>query len=117
LAYASHADPKFQARRLDLPGGEPSAIALGGLDDEPRVELLHKGVDLGFGDGGIGKYSDQSADRKRVLRLADDAPQSPACGRLTDIGDLGRLNVDEILALADRGAFFLGPLNDFALNH
>ena len=47
----------------------------------------------------------------------DPPPQDAASGRLVDVVDLGRFDVDEILAFAHGGAFGLPPVHDLALLH
>ena len=74
---------------------------------ELGAELFDEGVNLGVWNRRIGDDGDQRADRQ-ILLLLRDMPAQDAGGRaFISIGDLGRLDVGDLLADRDRNALRL----------
>src|SRR5271169_6726933 len=80
-------------------------------------ELGNVRVDLGLGHGLGRGYCKQGADRQGGPGLRHDPPQNAAVRDFEDIGDLGRLDLQEFLARREMLSFPLEPADDLALGH
>ena len=86
-------------------------------DGESRLEARHEGVDLGRLGRPGGDHAEQGADR-HGLALGHQAPaQDAARGALQGVGDLGRLDVDDLVADPEARALLDVPVDHHALVH
>ena len=117
LTRTGTADP--DATALDYHGGSLQPLALGGgvLRCEAGLELHHEGLDIGLRRLGLRQHRDQPAHRHGLAGLGHDPAQHTARGRLERVVDLGRLNVDEVVALRHRRPLRLPPVDDRPLLH
>ena len=119
-----HALALAQRQVADPPAARLDGLRLGrrgagfrGVGGELLLKLGDERVELGVGDRGVGDHAEQRADRHGLALADDDPAQRPGDRALEHVRDLGRLDVEDLVAGLDLGARLDQPLGDHPLLH
>ena len=88
-----------------------------GLEIKVLEKILHVGVDVAVRNPCGRQHAEKRSDRDRLTVLDDDAPKRPGRGRLMAAGNLGGLDLDDLVARGNVVANIRLPRDNRALLH
>ena len=117
LALAERQIADAPAARLDGLGLRRRLDRRGRMGGELLLERGDVGVEVGIRNRGLGDHAQERADRHGLALADHDPAQRPRDRALEDVRDLRGLDVEDLGARLDLGAFLDQPLRDHPLLH